>query len=95
MIGVMAKLKVKDGQGDAFEAVAKLLVEAVNANEPGNLMYRLYKAEEPNTYIFMERYQDEAALEAHRKSPHYGEHGKAMGAYLDGRPEVSIMPEVA
>lgn len=95
MIGVMAKLKVKDGQGAAFEAAAKPLVDAVNADEPGNLMYRLYKAEEQNAYIFMERYQDEAALEAHRKSPHYAEHGKKMGAFLDGRPEVFIMPEVA
>lgn len=95
MIGVMAKLKVKEGQADAFEAVAAKLVAAVNADEPGNLMYRLYKADEPNTYVFMERYQDEAALEAHRKAPHYGEHGRKMREFLDGAPEIAIMPEVA
>lgn len=95
MIGVMAKLKIKAGQGAAFEAVAAKLVEAVNANEPGNLMYRLYKADAPDTYVFMERYQDEAALEAHRKAPHYAQYGKQMREFMDGAPEIAIMQEVA
>lgn len=95
MIGVMAKLKIKSGQGAAFEAVAAKLVEAVNANEPGNLMYRLYKGDAADTYVFMERYQDEAALEAHRKAPHYGAYGKQMREFMDGAPEIAIMQEVA
>jgi len=35
MLGVIAKIKVKEGQQAEFEAVAKRLVAAVNANEPG------------------------------------------------------------
>ena len=35
MIGVIATLKVMEGKGSEFEAIAKQLVEQVNSNEEG------------------------------------------------------------
>ena len=33
MIGIVAKLKIKEGSGSDFEAIATQLVEKVNAND--------------------------------------------------------------
>lgn len=94
MIGVVATLKIKPGQESAFEAVAKELAAKVNANEPGCLLYILCKGEEPSTYVFMERYKDQAAVEAHRGMPHFKELGRKMGDYMDGKPAILRLKEV-
>jgi quinol monooxygenase YgiN len=94
MLGVVATLKVKPGMEKQFEAVAKELVAKVNANEPGCKLYALHHAETPGTYIFMERYVDQAAVEAHRASDSFKTLGRQMGEYMDGRAEVLRLREV-
>ena len=94
MLGVVATLKVKPGMEKEFEAVAKELVAKVNANEPGCKLYALHHGEAPNTYVFMERYADQAAVEAHRASDHFKTLGRKMGDYMDGRAEVLRIREV-
>ncbi len=94
MIGIVATLKIKPGMKKAFEAVAKELVAKVNANEPGCRLYALHHGEQPNTYVFMERYADQAAAEAHRATDHYKALGRKMGEYMDGRAEVMRLREV-
>jgi len=42
----------------------------------------------------LERYDDQAALDAHRAAPHFKEIGRKLGDYLAGRPDVQIMQEV-
>jgi quinol monooxygenase YgiN len=94
MIGVVATIKCKDGSAADFEAAAMQLVEAVNANEPGCLFYRLFKTDTPNTYRFLEAYKDKEATEAHRGSDHFKTLGRAMGAFMDGPPSVERLPGV-
>ncbi len=95
MIGVFAQLKVKPGEQAGFEEVAGKLVAAVNANEPGCKLYCLYKVRESETdYVFMEKYEDEAAVDAHRASEHFKTLGAAMGQFLDGRPQIIRMDRV-
>jgi quinol monooxygenase YgiN len=94
MLGVVATLKVKPGMEKEFEAVAKELVAKVNANEPGCKLYALHHGETPHTYVFMERYADQAAVEAHRASDHFKTLGRKMGDYMDGRAEVIRLREV-
>ena len=50
MIGIVATLKIKEGSGADFEAVASQLVEKVNTNEDGVVYYDLYKQDE-TTYV--------------------------------------------
>jgi len=92
---IVATLKVKPGGEDAFEAIARKLVVAVNSNEAGCMLYTLNKGDDPQTYVFMERYRDEAAVQAHRATEHYRNYGKEMGAHLDGAPVILRMKEVA
>jgi quinol monooxygenase YgiN len=95
---IVATIRVKPGEEAAFETIARKLVAAVNANEPGSLLYTLNKADQddhPRTYVFMERYKDEDAVKAHRATDHYRTLGKAMGAHLDGAPAILRMKELA
>ena len=94
MLGVVATLKVKPGMDKEFEAVAKELVAKVTAGEPGCTLYVLHRAETPGTYVFMERYVDQAAVDAHRATEHFKTLGRKMGEYMDGRPEILRLREV-
>ncbi|HEX2440196.1 MAG TPA: putative quinol monooxygenase [Methylomirabilota bacterium] len=94
MLGVVATLKVKPGMEKQFEAVAKELVAKVNANEPGCKLYALHHGEAAHTYVFMERYVDQAAVETHRATEHFKTLGRKMGEFMDGRPEVLRLREV-
>ncbi|HEV8614028.1 MAG TPA: putative quinol monooxygenase [Methylomirabilota bacterium] len=94
MLGVVATLKVKPGMEAQFEAVAKELVAKVNANESGCKLYALHRAETDGTYVFMERYVDQAAVDTHRAADYFKTLGRKMGEYMEGRPEVLRLREV-
>jgi len=95
MIGAVAELTVKEGSQADFEKVARELEAAVNANEEGVLLYRLFKVQGSTTkYVFMEEYKDAAAVEAHRGFEHFKRLGRAMGPFLDGPPNVMRMDKV-
>jgi len=94
MLGVVATIKVKEGQGAEFEKVATELVKKVNENEKGCLLYQLYHGEEPNTYVFLERYASQAAVEEHRGTEYFKTLGRAMGAFMDGKPTVQRFKQV-
>ena len=91
---IVATIKVKAGHEVDFEVVARKLVAAVNANEPGCMLYTLNRGDDPLTFVFMERYKDEDAVKAHRATEHYRSLGKEMGAHMVGAPEILRMKEV-
>ena len=94
-IGVVATIKIKEGTNAAFEAVAQEMMAAVRANEPGNTVYQFCKSKtEPTTYVVMEIYADQAALEAHGKSDHFRSIGPKMGPSMAGRPDVQYFDTV-
>ena len=88
MLGVIAKLTIKPGTNADFEATMKALQAKVRSDEPGNKLYALHKTDDVNVYVMLERYQDQAALDTHRATPHFKELGRKLGEYLAGRPEV-------
>jgi quinol monooxygenase YgiN len=94
MLAVIATIKVKAGMEKEFEAVAKELVAKVNANEPGCKLYILCRGEAPHSYVFMERYADQAASDHHRAMDYFKELGRKMGQYMDGRPDVQRLTEL-
>lgn len=94
-IGVIATLKVQDGKGADLEAVFAELAAQVRANEPGNKFYTLCKSRgDANTYVVMELYDDQAAIEAHGKSDHFRAAGPKIGACLAGRPDIQYLDAV-
>ncbi|MDH5372516.1 MAG: antibiotic biosynthesis monooxygenase [Acidimicrobiia bacterium] len=91
---IVAVARIKEGREAEFEEAALGLAAAVNANEEGCLLYTLSKGSEPLTYVFMERYQDEAAVAAHQGSDHMKTCGRQMGEFMDGPPNVRYMEEL-
>ncbi|MET0349053.1 MAG: putative quinol monooxygenase [Rhizobacter sp.] len=70
-IVVVARWQVSDGSvRDVLAHVAEL--REASLAEPGCLGYEVYQAlGVPGQLLLREQYRDDAALEAHRKSPHY------------------------
>ena len=93
MIGVIATLSIQEGKGAEFEAIANQLVEKVNANEEGVVYYDLYKQDE-TTYIFIERYKNQAALDVHRKTDYYKSIGAQLGAFVTAAPDIKVLAAV-
>lgn len=94
-IGVTATLKIQDGKGAEFEGIFRDLAAKVRTNEPGNQVYRVLKSrKDAGTYVVMEVYADQAALEAHGKSDHFRAAQPAIGAVLGGRPEILFFDEI-
>jgi quinol monooxygenase YgiN len=94
-VGVLATIKIKPETNQAFETVAREMMTAVRANEPGNKVYQFCKSRtDPTTYVVMEIYADQAALEAHGKSEHFRSIGPKMGPSMAGRPEVQYFDAV-
>jgi quinol monooxygenase YgiN len=57
-----------------FLDFAAYFAEKVHANEPGTLLYVLTKhPTEPHTYLWVERYRDQAAEQAHSEAPYFAE----------------------
>ena len=59
------ELAVKDGQLDAFKALAQEMSEGTQANEPGATDYEWYIGEDGKSVHIYERYADSAALMTH------------------------------
>ena len=93
-LAVVAKIKAKAGSEAALEAAFREMITKVRT-EPGCLSYILHKSStDPTTFVFFETYSDQAAFDAHGKTPHMKEMGGKIGSLLEGRPEVIVMQEV-
>jgi quinol monooxygenase YgiN len=94
-VHVFATLTAQPGKADEVRAALQTLVAATRT-EPGNLHYMLH--EDPKTvgsFFFFEAYQDQAAVDAHMKSPHLAAAFAAVGKLLTGAPVITPTKLVA
>lgn len=92
MLGVTVPVKIKAGSEKDFEAAFGKMIAAVNANEPGCILYDLFKNAD-GEYIIMEAYKDEASFEAHRNSDHMKEIRPSYAQYIE-QSELQILKSV-
>ncbi len=96
MLTVIAKLKVKPDQTEAFEAEARKMIAHVRTNEPGTRTYVCHRsAADPTVYLFYEVYADQAAFAVHGGSPAMQAFFAAMPPIVDGRPEIEMYEAIA
>lgn len=94
-IGLLATIKIQAGKNAEFEAVAKELMAAVRANESGNKVYQFCRSrDDESTYVVMEVYADQAALDTHGKTDHFRTIGAKMGPFMAGRPDLKFFEAV-
>lgn len=68
---VTAEFTVNPGKEADAEAAITALVQAVQENEPGALIYAWHRhRKDPARILVFEVYADDAAVEAHRAAPH-------------------------
>jgi len=81
VICIILKMRLKTEKTDGLlEIMGKLMPEV--RKEPGNHAYYFHRVpDEPNSFVFYEQYEDEAALMAHRA--HIAEYGIDMNNLSD------------
>ncbi|HZP57483.1 MAG TPA: putative quinol monooxygenase [Dehalococcoidia bacterium] len=97
MNAIIAKITVQPGKEEEFKAAGAEMVAAVKAGEAGKtLHYTLAQSQTaPNEFYFLELYADDAAAEAHMRTPHMAAFGGKIGGMLAGRPEITRLTAVA
>lgn len=93
-IGLIARLKIQSGKNLEFEAIFSELETAVRANESGNNFYACHRTDDPDVYVVMEQYADQAAVDAHRASDHFKTIGAKLGDVMAGRPELESLTSI-
>ncbi len=88
MIVLLAKSVLLDGKQAEFITIAEKLVKATR-EEPGCIYYDLAQdAEDEKVFYFVEKYQDEAAVQAHKTSEHFQTYVPMMDALRESASEV-------
>ncbi len=94
MLGLIAKLKIREGRMDEALDLFKGLVADVRKEE-GTLSYTVNRdTADPNVIVVLERYRDAEALTAHSSTPHFAAFSKRIAGLIDGQMEMSILEEV-
>lgn len=74
MIVLVAMYHCRPGTGDEVEAHLRRMAPLVRQREPGCALYHACRArDDPDLFLLYEHYVDEAALQAHRETPHFKE----------------------
>ncbi len=95
-IGVIARLKVKEGKEKEFEKVFRELRDKVHANEKGCHYYEFFKARDAQgVYVVMERYASQQDLDEHGKTEYFRAVQKSLGPLMGGMPEVTFFDHIA
>jgi quinol monooxygenase YgiN len=70
VINVIVAVQIKPCLEAKAEGLLRELESETTENDKGCLRYQLYRAEQPGTYYLLERWTDQAAIEAHFQAPH-------------------------
>jgi quinol monooxygenase YgiN len=84
MFGLFVRFTCKDeASAEAYDRLVAETIEAIEANEPGTLVYASHRVEgQPLQRIFYELYQDRTAFEAHEAAPHTARYLAERDQYL-------------
>ena len=95
MLTVIATIRVNEGAEQRFLAATGPLIRATRA-EAGCSLYELNRSNTaPGTFVFYEKWADDAALERHRATPHLEAFIAAAGGDFAGPLEVEFLTTVA
>jgi quinol monooxygenase YgiN len=89
MLVIHATFPVEPDSHEAALELTRELAERSRA-EDGTIDYRVTTdVEDENVFRFFERYEDEAAFDAHAETDHFQEFAAALPDLLVGEPEIT------
>lgn len=88
---VVATLTVKPESVETVRDILTAAVEEVHT-EPGCQLYSLHQTGE--TFVFVEQWADQDALNAHGTAPAIGKMFAAAGEHLAGAPDIKFLQPV-
>jgi quinol monooxygenase YgiN len=92
MLHVVATLPIKPEKAAEFEAIFSELARKVRESEKGCERYELCRSTaSPQTFVVVERYADQAALDAHSKTPYFLEFMGKVGDFIAGAPQIDVL----
>jgi quinol monooxygenase YgiN len=95
MLVNLVKVRIKPQQRQRFLQAIEHDALASERDEPGCLRFNVLQDKtDADVYYFYEVYLDEAALEAHRATPHFEVWRTASAEVLDGQPERTLCETV-
>jgi len=94
-ISLIAKLTAQDGKAADLEAALHDLIAAAE-EEDGLEVYSVHSIDDSDgEYLFFEMYRDGDAMKVHGKGERMRAAMGALGPFLAGRPELTMMHTVA
>jgi autoinducer 2-degrading protein len=95
MIANVVKVRIKPDKRERFLQAIEHDALHSEADEPGCVRFNVVQdTNDENVYIFYEVYKDDAALDAHRKTPHFATWREAAEECLDGPAERTLCTTV-
>ena len=88
MVVLQVTVQVKPEHAADFLEIVRYDAEHSEKDEPGCLRFDvLQDRDDPNRFFFYEVYRNEAALEAHRQTPHFKLYFEKTQPWLAAAPE--------
>jgi len=88
MISLIVNVRVKPGRDHDYERISREFGQYVEANRPGNILFRTYRTDDPLAFVTIEHFEDQASLDAHQASDHTKQTLAMLGDILDGGLQV-------
>jgi quinol monooxygenase YgiN len=88
---VVATMTAKPESVDTVRDACKQAIEAVH-QEPGCELYALHESN--GTFVFVEQWADEQALQRHSTAPAVATLFGTVGEHLDGAPDIKMLSPV-
>lgn len=90
MVVLAVTWTAKPGKEKDAERLFRELTEA-SRKEPGCVMYLVHRhSDDPSHFFIYEQYKDAAALEAHRKTPHFLEIARGSLLQVADRKDANL-----
>jgi (4S)-4-hydroxy-5-phosphonooxypentane-2,3-dione isomerase len=88
MVVLHVTVQVKPEHVSEFLEIIRYDAEHSEKDEPGCLRFDVIQdRDDPNRFYYYEVYRDEAALEAHRQTPHFKHYLEKVQPWLAAPPE--------
>jgi len=94
MVIITAKVRLQPGTSERFLEAVRVMQPQV-MNDPGAIQYSLHRsADDPDTFIFYERYESEEAFAYHLSTGHFKSLAGTIDPLMVAPPELGTWAEV-